>query len=172
MAFKHFFTTKPVKTPKRFMDSGQTLYQMMDEILIVCPQCQSCAHISTRQPASRDWFAPRRLSCIQCGLNRDWAAKTISHSGHAPITDPFFGEPLWLQAKCSGGIVWAYNLAHLDLIERYIAADLREHRRRPDYGWQNSSLLNRLPRWMTASKNRDVVLKAIQKLKVKLGESA
>jgi hypothetical protein len=158
-----------VRVNKRFMDSGYTLYQMMDEILIVCPQCQACARITTKVPAARDWFAPRRLSCLRCGLTRDWAAKTISRSSRSgTVTDDFFGEPLWLQAPCGSGTVWAYNFEHLALIESYIRADLREHRQRPDYGWQNSSLVNRLPRWMTAAKNREKVLKVIQRLNSKL----
>ncbi|MEW9532434.1 hypothetical protein AB0B72_28180, partial [Microbispora sp. NPDC049125] len=40
--------------------------------------------------------------------------------------DPFFGLHLWLQTPCCGNVLWAYNIRHLDLLEGYIGADLRE----------------------------------------------
>ncbi|WP_409496634.1 hypothetical protein [Amycolatopsis sp. cmx-11-12] len=41
--------------------------------------------------------------------------------------DPFFREPLWLRADCCGGnTLWAFHERHLDLIERFVAAKLRD----------------------------------------------
>ncbi|MGI5171658.1 hypothetical protein ACQEU3_45665 [Spirillospora sp. CA-253888] len=36
--------------------------------------------------------------------------------------------PLWLQRSCCGHVLWAYNVRHLDLLESYAAAKLREGR--------------------------------------------
>ncbi len=153
---------------RRFMDPGKTIRDMVDEILVECPVCKACARIVVLEPGRRDWFAPRRLICAHCGYSRDWSEQIISRGWTAkPAVDDFFHAPLWLQSPCGNEILWAYNLKHLALIEAYVAAHLREHRERLNYGWQNSSLLNRLPRWISASSNRDKVLRTIQKLKAK-----
>jgi hypothetical protein len=81
------------------------------------------------------------------------------------VRDGYFGLQLWLQAPCCGHVLWAYNRRHLSLIEQYVAALLREHHRRPDFGWHNNSLVNRLPEWMIVAKHRQAVLHAIRKLK-------
>ncbi|HVO42213.1 MAG TPA: hypothetical protein VMT34_06310 [Aggregatilineales bacterium] len=152
-------------TSTRFRDDGSTIYRMLDEILVVCPRCQSCARIAILTPGDRDWFAPRRLTCRHCGHARDWAERQIARYWGRPAVDDFFHEPLWLQTPCGNEILWAYNLKHLTLLERYVGASLREHRRGPDGGWQNSALVNRLPRWISSAKNRAAVLKTLQKLR-------
>ena len=53
------------------------------------------------------------------------------------------------------------KLEHLNYIESYIEAELRESH--PYY----LSVQSRLPKWMKLAKNKEDVLKAIQKLKVK-----
>ncbi len=154
--------------PQRFRDDGQQIYRMLDEILVVCPRCESCAQITLLAPGSQDWFAPRRLVCMYCGYVKEWAQKSIRRGWwDKPVTDDFFGLPLWLQEPCEGHILWAYNVRHLNLIEAYVGAKLREHRRRPHLGWANRSLLHRLPRWVSSAKNRSTVLKAIQRLREK-----
>jgi hypothetical protein len=138
----------------------QNLYDMMDEILVVCPRCKSCAQITLVEPGSRDWFAPRRLVCSHCAYTREWAEKEIHRGWYdRRVVDDFFGEPLWLQEPCDGNVLWVYNLRHLNLIEGYVRAKLREHPAR--------TLFNRLPRWVDAAKNRAVVLKALQRLRAK-----
>jgi hypothetical protein len=157
-----------VKDKQRFSDSGQTVYGFQREILVACPKCQSCARVSTIELEDVDLFSPRRLSCFHCGYSRKWNQKLINFQWYAkPTVDGFFGEPLWLQVSCGNEVLWAFNLEHLELIENYVSAKLRERRKSEDYGWQNKSLVSRLPKWISAAKNRDVVLKAIQKLKDK-----
>jgi hypothetical protein len=160
---------------RRFTDPGHSLDDMLDEILVVCPRCQSCARITpiaaphATQPHQPRLFAPRRLVCVACGYTREWAEKRIRRSGNStPVTDDFFGESLLLQEPFDGKVLWAYNLRHLSLIEAYVAADLREHRRDPV--WKNRSLINRLPRWISSAKNRERVLKALAKLRAKYVE--
>jgi len=76
---------------------------------------------------------------------------------------------LWLSIECCGNRLWALNEDHLVWLEDFVAASLRERRRDPAHGWSNSSLASRLPRWITAAENRDMILKAIEKLKTKPG---
>jgi hypothetical protein len=60
--------------------------------------------------------------------------------------------------------LWAYNLQHLDLIRRFVAADLRERAPWYDHG-RKMTLVARLPAWMKSAKNRDEVLRAVDRLR-------
>jgi hypothetical protein len=60
--------------------------------------------------------------------------------------------------------LWAYNLQHLDLIRRFVAADLRERAPWYDHG-QKMTLVARLPAWMKSAKNRDELLRAVDRLR-------
>jgi hypothetical protein len=78
--------------------------------------------------------------------------------------DPFFGLPLWLPAECCGHLLWAFNPAHLDLLEGYVAVRLRERGRAPG----TMSLLERLPAWLKSAKHRDEILREIGRLRTSL----
>lgn len=87
--------------------------------------------------------------------------------------DWYFRLPLWLQTPCCGKILWAYNREHLDFLESYIKAGLRERFPLKVYEtglvmWRNKSLASRLPTWMKRAKNRDEVLRGIEKLRKKI----
>ncbi|MFD4246830.1 hypothetical protein ACFWP3_35365 [Streptomyces sp. NPDC058525] len=79
------------------------------------------------------------------------------------IVDPYFQLPLWLQASCCGHVLWAYNVRHLDLLEAYVAAKLRE--RGELVPAAPTSLVERLPTWLKAAKNRTEVLRTIRRLR-------
>lgn len=73
-----------------------------------------------------------------------------------------FGLPLWLTVQCCGGkTLWALNRTHLDLLQEYVGARLRE--RGPQPG--GMTLVARLPNWLKAAGNRDEVLRAISRLR-------
>jgi hypothetical protein len=152
-----------------FADPGDTIYSLMaDEVLIECPRCGECASHRPMESDSgtRDWFTPRRLICAHCGLTRDWHEKSISHRWReTPARDDYFNEILWIRGAFESQEIWAYNWRHLALIERYVAAKHRQHVRDPDFGWANRSFVNRLPTWITSAKNRDDVLRTIDRIK-------
>lgn len=78
--------------------------------------------------------------------------------------DPHFRLPLWLTVSCCGGhTLWVWNVEHLDVLEGYIGARLRE--RGPVEGHGRASMLEKLPTWMKLAKNRDELLKAIDRLR-------
>lgn len=85
----------------------------------------------------------------------------------APV-DWFFHFPLWLQIPCCSEILWAYNPEHLQFLESYVGALLRERARDEEHGWSNQSLASRLPSWIKSFKNRAGVLKCVEKLKERL----
>jgi DNA-directed RNA polymerase subunit RPC12/RpoP len=147
--------------------------------------CSHCGYSKT--PDKNTWFGPidgiiyRR--CGKCGVNVHKIipnSKRISHShivcescGHKMFEkvewhprlnnqaiDPYFGASLWFKKSISSNTLWAYNLKHLEFLEEYVSADIRE--RVPN---QNSSLASRLPSWIKNRKNRTNILKAINELK-------
>lgn len=132
-----------------------------DPVLVVCPACRGCARIVPLSPEATHYFAPRRLVCA-CGRTREWVGRDVWLGG--PI-DPYFHLPLWLRANFRGHVLWAYHERHLLLLEQYVSASLREHRRPGTSGGQYRGLLSRLPKWMKSGKNRDGVLRVIARLK-------
>jgi hypothetical protein len=67
-------------------------------------------------------------------------------------------------------MLYAYNAAHLDWIEAFVAAPLRE--RRIPIGRANRSIASRLPAWVKAAKNREDVLRALTRMRRALTGSA
>jgi hypothetical protein len=63
-----------------------------------------------------------------------------------------------LQIPCCSEILWAYNAKHLDFLEGFVTAELRE-------AYPNQTLASRLPEWMKLAKNREEILKCIRKLR-------
>jgi hypothetical protein len=141
----------------RFQENGEHIYDMLGEILVVCPNCHSCAMIRPVAP---------HMVCPSCGTNKNWHGR-LGPVGQPMVegNDPNFGLPLWLRSPCCGQVLWAYNLRHLELMEAYVGAQLREHRRGPKLGWFNQGLFNRLPKWIKEAGHRDEVLRVIAKLK-------
>ncbi|MEU8760075.1 hypothetical protein [Streptomyces sp. NPDC048659] len=75
--------------------------------------------------------------------------------------DPFFRRPLWLQTRCAGHILWAYNEEHVDELSAYVGARLRERG-----GAQSTmSMFARLPAWMKVSDHRAEVLAGLETLR-------
>ncbi|GAB1544152.1 hypothetical protein NUACC21_68280 [Scytonema sp. NUACC21] len=146
-----------------------TIYDLMDEILVVCPRCQALAHITSvcdNTSSVATYFQARRLVCRGCGLSQDWASQSVGYDWYAdPMRDPYFKLPLYLQTRYRQCVLWAYNDRHLLLLEQYIASSLRGSKSVPQYGWHNQSLFSRLPKWMIVAKHRPSLLKTISKLK-------
>jgi hypothetical protein len=158
----------------RFRDYGHGLVAFSDLIYVVCPACTGRATVIERPglPARRYesdlFFRSRRLSCQICAASREWTAGPRG-AGAAGATfggpaDPFFGLPLWLKAPCQGHVLWAYNQRHLDVLERYVSARLRERRRAAC----EMGMLERLPAWIKAAGSREGVLRVIGHLRLQL----
>jgi hypothetical protein len=149
----------------RFRDPRTRLYSLADaDIIVVCPRCGSAAVVRTRHDPTAHWFdCPRHLSCLTCAYTAEWQ-RPASWSWGGPF-DPFFKRPLWLQASCCGGkTLWALNREHLDLIDSYVRARLRER----SHDRAHMSLLEKLPAWIKSAKNRDEVARTIQRLRATL----
>ncbi|MEM8830958.1 MAG: hypothetical protein AAGE96_16605 [Cyanobacteria bacterium P01_G01_bin.19] len=133
-----------------------------DPILAVCPQCNSKALVL---PNTEDTV---KCVCTKCSFNKTKSNRSRFLGWRKDIPhDGYFGFDLWLQTYCCGHSLYAFTIRHLDLLEDYVKADLRE--RKPDEsGWRNSSVSSRLPKWIKSHKNREQLIKAIQKLRAKI----
>jgi transcription elongation factor Elf1 len=148
----------------RFKDTREDIYSFQNEFLVRCPFCDSCAIVRCIDPDNADSFAPRRFSCTACGSSKDWSEHKIE-SWYSEVLDNYFHYPLWLQTSCCGDTLWAYNLRHLEFIEAFVRAKLRERKPHELYGWSNKSLFSRFPKWIQSGKNREEILKAIAKIR-------
>ncbi|WP_200842185.1 hypothetical protein [Actinomadura sp. K4S16] len=156
--------------PDRFRDRRERKYgyDFIDEVLVKCPRCEGCAvvlphpEVVENAEAGSGGFMGlrRRLRCAACGYFKD---ETVSSAVVGGPVDPFFQRPVWLQASCCGHVLWAYNVRHLDLLEAYVAAKLRE--RGDLVAWAPASLVERLPTWLKTAKNRAEVLRTISRLR-------
>jgi hypothetical protein len=133
-----------------------------DPTLVVCPKCNDKAVIT---PTSNERL---KASCTNCGFSANQPEDNHGFYWHDENpTDGYFGYPLWLQTQCVGQSLWVFNLRHLELLESYVGVKLRQRSKDKKWGWQNSSLTSRLPKWMKEAKNREEVLKSLNFLRKK-----
>jgi len=137
----------------RFRDAGETIYEFVDNVLAECPRCKKCTKMSWDPYKSMP-----KLVCEKCGLVA--VSPVVSYGG-----PEFSGVTLWLKTSCCGNTLWEYNKEHLDFLENYVSANIREQL--PNI---NRSLASRLPTWIKRAKNRESVLKCINKLRRKLDD--
>ncbi|MET7697371.1 hypothetical protein [Streptomyces sp. NPDC005485] len=162
--------------PTRFRDPLHTKYQFVDSVLVRCPRCERIAHVVPRaeaEPGARPGvFDPRSLVCRACGLSRTWAERSVMFSGSslAPARDPYFRVPLWLRTGTRHGRLWAYNLEHLELLRQFAAASLRERDPWYEHG-RKMTYVARLPAWIKSAKNRDEVLRAVDRMRASVTEA-
>lgn len=151
----------------RHRDPGLTIEDLTGEdVLVTCPSCQGCARVvvtsRTAEPVP-SW--PRRLVCPQCSFARDRPPGSASTWG-AGAFDPYLHAPLWLQSRCCDGrVLWAFNERHLLVLRDHVAATLRE---RSTGDLAATSMLERLPAWITSAKHRAEVLRTIERLKSRI----
>jgi hypothetical protein len=137
----------------RFRDGGKSIYEFVDNVLVECPRCKKCATMTWEPFKSRP-----KLVCEKCGLVA--VSPTVSY-GRPEIC----GVSLWLKTGCCSNTLWAYNRDHLDFLENYVSASIREQL--PNI---NRSLVSRLPAWIKSAKNRESILNCINKLRRKLND--
>lgn len=152
--------------PVRFYDACHSAHEFTSSVLVRCPRCERIAHFERRPCTTPDAEGRRypqlRLVCRSCGLSRVSAGPSRTSwqgGGHC-----FARPPLWLRTETRHGEIWAYNLEHLDLLRRFVAADLRERAPWYEHG-RKMTYVARLPAWIKSAKNRDEVLRAIDRLR-------
>ncbi|MGP3978037.1 hypothetical protein ACTWQF_29275 [Streptomyces sp. 8N114] len=151
--------------------------QFADRILVVCPGCGGRALVVLRPDLeapryfSELMFMPRRLVCAACGTTDEWEAEVqgaaLVGAALGGTEDPFFRQPLWLQTRCVGHILWAYNERHIDELAAYVRAVLRQQVASP-----TMAMFSRLPVWMKRADNRPEVLAGLGTLRALAERSA
>ncbi|MFJ4879463.1 hypothetical protein ACIP93_30270 [Streptomyces sp. NPDC088745] len=155
----------------RHRDRGWWTAELSEPLYVVCPGCGGRAAVVTR-PGLPDrvyctdlLFMPRRLVCAGCGTTAGWEAPT---EGRALVgvtmggtEDPYFGRPLWLQTRCAGRVLWAYNEEHVGVLADYVGARLRERGGSSSTG----AMIPRLPAWLKRAENRSDVLAGLERLR-------
>ena len=89
-------------------------------------------------------------------IKKEWIYRSDNNG------DPFLNLPLWLSSKVKENTFWAYNYDHLKYLKGYIKAKLRVR-----HNGAYSSMVERLPSWIKSEKNRDQLIKQIEKLEIK-----
>lgn len=145
---------------QRFTDQNKTLSYFYTEVWVVCPAC-------TKKAIANVLFDDKqaRLYCDSCGYNKQTSTETsvFGVKGHWQMAaHGYFGAELWLQHPFKNDVFFAYNGEHLDYLEAYIGAALREHKDRTHF-----TLLEKLPKFYHEAKNRKALLSLIGKLKRK-----
>lgn len=146
--------------PIRTKDSYNTfLDDFNNEILL---ECNICSSISI--------FRNNKIICENCGFNKNLENETYLLKLHDDkiLGYNFYTDSkeknnlkLWFSTDCCNETLWAYNRNHLNFLKEHIESTLRE---RNNIEYSNQSLGSRLPKWMLSKKNRESVLKAIEKL--------
>lgn len=108
-----------------------------------------------------------KAKCPHCRFQEEWEPKIKYILKNQIINDglrrdQWYNLPIWFQKGVNGNLFWAYNLDHIDYLERYIKADLRE---RNNDGSGNGTMVSRLPQFVKAAKNREKLLKILKKWK-------
>ena len=143
--------------PRRFRDDGAWLGQFARAFLVVCPRCTACTSVVPLSGDRSGW----RVACSACGFTQDQSGSTAGPWRGQDAVEPHFHLPLWLQTPCCGDTLWAFNCEHLDYIEEYVCASLRE-------GFAgNNTVASRLPAWLVTAKHRDDVLGCIATLRLR-----
>ena len=126
--------------------------------------CGTCGQvIAAVIPRSNRKVEELAVTCTACGETRTYHPRNesyaLSYPGSGHGVDPVFGLPLWLRGDVKGQALWAYNRAHLNDMKRYVASKLRER-----LLTGHNTMVERLPQFIKEAKNREAVLKALEKM--------
>lgn len=146
-----------MKNTNRFQDENLLLSHFYQEVDVVCPTCSKKARATVNFETKT-----ARLFCLHCGYNKETTTALQKNAAIETAANQYFQAELWLQATFKNDLFWAYNDKHLAYLERYISATIREHKDRSGF-----TLLEKLPKFYHEAKNREVLLKVIEKLKHK-----
>jgi hypothetical protein len=144
------------------------VYPVLDHALVHCPSCRGRATVYRHEEGVR-------LACPACGHSRTapWSRRHYDPGPTLPAPENYdagylpFDAPLWLETECCGGNrLWAMNESHLDYLGAYVSETQREREFPSPPG--NRQLAYKLPKWMKLAKNRDEILRSIDRLRATL----
>jgi hypothetical protein len=135
----------------------------------VSVKCRECNQpLSRRAEVNGEW-AKLKMKCDNCGDECEYEASLSRYfMNHGLMCDAVFGLPLWLQKEFGKHLFWAFHYEHLQMLEDYVKAKLRERGISPrGKMMKNSTVVSRLPEFIKSAKNREEILKLIAELQIK-----
>ena len=123
----------------------------------LCGYCGS--HISYTTEITKVSYKIAEITCEVCKKEREYEINWYRYRRDKP-TDPYFGFDLWLQISVKNNTLWLYNIDHLEYLKAYVEARLRE-----DDGRHKYSMITNLPQWIKSAKNRELIIRKLNKLK-------
>jgi len=127
--------------------------------------CPICAHpIRYEQGNLKEKPKNVKVKCDECNSSFEVKARTEKYFNTVEkeeglIHDPIFGCPYYFQEDFRGKLFWAKNQEHLLEMGNYVSSDLRT---RLPYRMR---MVERLPTFIKEAKNREAILKILQKWK-------
>ena len=135
--------------------------------------CQSCGRYYNVPiyDQRRQTFPVLRVPCPYCGFEMpgrvEQTGQAVWYGGDGALRrgqDPIFGYDLWFLTSLDGKPVWALNREHLAYLIGYLSARLRE---KPSDWTGGRTQADDLPTLMKRAKNRERLVKKLQKLQQK-----
>jgi len=129
--------------------------------------CDNCGkHFEKVIPNLKEKVNEVSIACPHCGIMRTFTARNdavkLVYKNSGKAIDPVFKLALWFQEDVRGNLFWAYNRRHLQEIKNYVSSKLRERQTTT-----HTTMVERLPNFIKEAKNRDTILKTIEKLEKK-----
>ncbi len=130
---------------------------------VVKRSCDNCGKsIETTIPNNKEKVLELTVPCPHCGIVRTYKPRNdeyiLTHK-NTSIGDPIFNLSLWFQCNIRGKLFWAYNRKHLMEINNYVSSKLRERQT-----MTHTTMVERLPTFIKEAKNRETIVKAIDKM--------
>lgn len=131
---------------------------------IVCQKCNTVADLETKELSQT--VKKTNCKCEECGfINQVEVEFDLMKSGgmyNSQIKDQYYGLDFWYKINFKNNCLWAYNLEHLNDIQKYVEAEVRKR-----HNGEYQSVLEKLPKWISSKKNRPEIVKALEKLRKK-----
>lgn len=141
-----------------FKDSKNEMWHgyFQGSISRACGHCGSRVNHTTEP--TREIYKASEIACEVCKNVREYELNWLPYRKEM-ATDPFFGLDIWLQLNIKNQLLWLYNMDHLNYLKEYVEATLRDEIDRHKY-----SMIANLPQWVKSSKNRELIVKKLNKL--------
>ncbi len=130
------------------------------ELKLNCPNCGK--NIMFKHQWTKKEMTEISISCKLCSETIKAKPKTVEINAFW-YKNNMVEFKYWYQLRFKDNLLWAVNKEHIEFLEDYVSADLRE-RYPKRYGMM---LAERLPKFIKNKKNRESLLKALKKLKEK-----
>lgn len=148
---------------------SETAADLVRYTSIVRRNCDNCGReFETTVPGQKKKVDEITIACPHCGIVRSYKPKheeyKLGYDNKGQASDPIFNLPLWFQAYVRGDLFWAYNRDHLSEIKAYVTSKLRERQTTT-----HTTMVERLPNFIKDAKNRETLVKVIERLERKTG---